>query len=68
MTSGVFTGDEKPAFSPSSTLFHNRRCNSGRFANKLGLVEKIKETFEELGFRRNFSVFLMILFGALSLV
>ncbi|MEK6672582.1 MAG: multiheme c-type cytochrome [Nitrospirota bacterium] len=77
-TSGVFTGDEeKSIFSIQSefrTLFHTIdvaivKERTDGFANKLGLVEKkIKETFEELGFRRNFSVFLMILFGALSLV
>lgn len=77
-TSGVFTGDEeKTIFSIQSefrTLFHTidvslvKERTEG-FANKLGLVEKkIKETFEELGFRRSFSVFLMLLFGALSLV
>ncbi len=77
-TRGVFTGDEeKSIFSLQSefrTLFHTidvslvKERTEG-FANKLGLVEKkIKETFEELGFRRNFSVFLMLLFGALSLV
>lgn len=77
-TGGVFTGDEeKGLFSIQSefrTLFHTIDVSlvkerTEEFTYKLGLVEKkIKETFEELGFRRRFSIFMMLLFGAISLV
>ncbi len=71
-TDGVFTEEEeKDLFSTHAefrTLFHTVDVSlvkerTDEFTEKLNLLEnKIKKTFNELGFRRNFSAFLMLVF------
>ena len=39
------------------------------FTKKLSVIEKdVKDTFLELGFRKNFSTFLMLLFAGMAVV
>ncbi len=73
---GVFTEEEdKTLFSTTAefrTLFHSVdvsliKARTDEFVQKLGRVEKkMQEIFSELGFRRNFSALLFLLFGAMA--
>lgn len=75
---GVYTAeDEKALFSTQAefrTLFHTVDVSlvkerTDEFTRKLGAIEgKNQETFRELGFRKNFSVFLMLLFAGMGLI
>ncbi|MEC4684280.1 MAG: multiheme c-type cytochrome [Nitrospirota bacterium] len=75
---GVFTDEEDKSLFRTHveyrTLFHTVNVDlvkqsTDKFVKKLGLIEeKIDKTFKELEFRKNFSVFLMMVFAGLGIV
>lgn len=77
-TEGVFTEEEeKNLFSIQAefrTLFHTEdvslvKMRTDEFISKLNPIQvKIQKTFDELGFRRNFSAFLMLIFIGMGIV
>jgi hypothetical protein len=77
-TDGVFSEEEQQALfriqAEFRTLFHTIDVSlvsesTDRFLKRLsGIEEKIDRTFEELGFRKKFSAFLMLIFVGMGVV
>jgi len=75
---GVYMDEEERALFRTKaefrTLFHTIdvnliKDNTEEFSRRLEAIEKkVKDTFDELGFRRNFSIFLMLLFVGMAIL